>query len=256
MRLITQAAAAAAVVLVAFASQAAAQAPEQPTLPDIPTTDVARFKMTIDGLQRGEFSHSWTPGNACNWHSEGTLVEQWEFQRGKAVVMEFSRLAPRVILLRRAGRPAGDSAFAAPGFVTREGTGFFDMGPEGCGGMHSLVSPDCGKRFPVKSDLRLLWLSGKLRLERSGATFRANPAEDCGTPDGALNFNGLTAPYPILNKQIGKLTAAQIFGKRRGLKVKLKAKFIEPLRDRSEWPNAHETLTGLTHLTFKRLPDR
>lgn len=238
--------------MVTLASTAAAQTP--PGLPDLPQGEIERFQMTIRGLQSNEFKFSWTPGNACGWHAEGTLGEHWEYARGKSVVMEFTRLSPRVILMRRAGRPPGDAAFAAPGHITREASGFFDMGAApGCGGMHSFVSPECGKRFPVKSDLRLLWFNGKLTLERSGNKPRKNPAKLCGAPGGILNFEGISNPYPLFHKQTTKLPARRIFGRSRGFKLDLTAKFLEQFRDKSEWPNSSESLRGNTQLTFKRL---
>lgn len=121
--------------------------------------------------------------------------------------------------------------------------------------MHSLVSPDCGKRFKVQTDLRLFWLKGKLSLERSGDKFRKNPAEDCGEPGGALNFEGLTYPYPLFQRQRTKLPIRKIFGRSRAFKLDLKANYLLPLRDNT-WGNSSEDLRGNTQLTFKRLRDR
>ena len=252
MRIATKVAAGAAIAVVTLASQAGAQTP--PGLPNLPKGEVERFQMTIKGLQSNDFKFSWTPaGNACGWHAEGSLSEHWEYARGKAVAMEFTRLSPRAIFMHRVGRPPGDAAFAAPGHLTREATGFLDMGSApGCGGIHSFESPDCGKRFSVQSNLRLLWGNGKLTLER-GSKAPENPATDCGTPGGILNFEGISSPYPLFHKQKTKLPARRIFGSSRGFKLDLKANFLAPLRDGSEWPGSTETLRGNTQLTFKRI---
>jgi len=103
-----------------------------------------------------EVRFKWVPGNACGQQADATLVEHWNYARGKAVVMEFSKIGPRAILLRRKGRPPGDAAFAAPGDLTRHATGYFDMGTfPGCGGWHSLIGPDCDQRYKVQSEMHL-----------------------------------------------------------------------------------------------------
>ena len=146
--------------------------------------------------------------------------------------MEFSKIGPRAILLRRKGRPPGDAAFAAPGDLTRHATGYFDMGTfPGCGGWHSLIGPDCDQRYKVQSEMHLAWFNGKLDLEKGGHQLFDNPAGHCGNVDGVLNFDELPAEYPALLKQRAALTAKQIFGNNRGFKLALKDRY--PRRQRT-----------------------
>ena len=258
----TKVAAAAVTAVVTLASQAGAQAPPTPpnlpNLPNLPTLDVARFQMTIQGFQTSNFEFEWIPGNPCGQHAKGGLTELWRYARGKAVVMEFSKLGPGAIILRRVGRPPGDSAFAAPGSLTRQANGFFDRGAlPGCGGWASLVGPKCGQEFPVQSDLRLAWArGGRLTLERSGVKVRANPAYDCGRAEAVLNFDELPMSYPNLYRQRTALPARKIFGNSRGFRLVLKDKFLPGVPASQNWTTSSEKLQGQTTLTFKRLRDR
>lgn len=210
--------------------------------------------MTIHGSQFTFFAFSWTlPSSVCTYHTEGQISEDWEFARGRGVVMEFSRLPGGVVLLRRAGRPSGDAAFAAPGGLKREANGFFDLGPGGCGGIIQLRDEAaCGVEFEVNSDLRLIWNRGRLTLERGGTRAVENPAEACGQVRQGSSFGLFTWPYPILAKQRVEFSKKQIFGRTRGFRLVLKDKFIAPLRE-PVYESVEETLKGETVLTLKRL---
>lgn len=261
MRLTTKVAVAVATAVVTLASTAGAQPPaipNLPNLPNLPSLDVARFQMTIRGYQRSNFEFEWIPGNPCGQHALGGLTELWQYARGKAVVMEFSKLGPGAILVRRVGRRPGDAAFAAPGSVTRHATGFFDRGPlVGCGGWASLVGPKCDQEFPVQSDLRLSWAGGgRLTLERAGHRLRTNPAYDCGRAEAVLNFDELPMSYPNLFRQRTALPARKIFGNSGGFRLELKDKFLPGVPASLNWTTSSEKLKGETTLTFKRLRDR
>jgi hypothetical protein len=254
VRLITKVAAAAGIAVVMLAPAAGAQSPP-PNIPTPPGAEVARFKMTIDGAQRSHYQFSWTPAaSGCSRHAEGTITEDWTFNRGKGVVMEFAKFPGGHVVVQRRGR-FGDASFAAPGRLQRDATGFFDLGGEpGCGGTLSLVSGTCGKRFSVPSDLRFLWNGKRLTLDRASTRELENPAEECGNPNGALSFDLFTAPYPLVSKQKGALTKRAIFGRRRALKVDLRDKFLPPLEENSEVTSS-ENLIGHSTVTLKRLPN-
>lgn len=68
---------------------------------------------------------AWDPAPAvdCSLEGGGSLIESWQFRRGKDVVMVFKKLGPGLAIMTRAGRGPGDTAFAAPGSVTRDATG-------------------------------------------------------------------------------------------------------------------------------------
>jgi hypothetical protein len=242
------------VVALSVASTAAAQQPP-PNIPTPPGAEVARFKVTIHGLQLAGYQFSWSPApSGCSRHAEGTLREEWIWQRGTGVVMEFMKFPGGHVVVQRHGRFA-DASFAAPGTLERHSTGFFDFGGEpGCGGTYSLVSPNCDKRFRVQSDLRFLWNGRKLTLERAGTRPRTNPAEDCGNPNGALDFDLLTFPYPLLAKQKGELARREIFGRKRGISLILKDNFLPPVEPNPD-VNSSQTLNGHSTVTLKRLPD-
>lgn len=208
--------------------------------------------MTIHGSQFTFFAFSWTlPSSVCTYHAEGQISEDWEFARGRSVVMEFSKLPGGVVLLRRAGRPPGDAAFAAPGGLKPEANGFYDLGPDPCGGIIQFRDEAaCGTEFEVNSDLRLLWSRGRLTLERGGPRAVENPAEACGQTGGAIDL--FTNPYPLLAKQRVEFSKKQIFGRKRGFRLVLKDKFLAPLRE-PVYESVEEKLTGQTVLTLKRL---
>ena len=116
---------------------------------------MARFKVTVSGNQTDRIAFSRDAGSdGCSLKIDGTLRESWNYARGKGVVFEFRKLFGRVVF-GRAGRP-GDGSFAAPGNLTRQATGsYYYLAPGGSCTAVSLVTPTCGKRFRVRSDLSL-----------------------------------------------------------------------------------------------------
>jgi hypothetical protein len=253
---LAKAALVAAATTLVLATAATAQSPPQlPDIPDIPGVKTAKFKMTVHGMQHSFFAFSWTPayGGGCSVHSEGQLSEDWEFARGRSVVLEFTKLPGGLVLMKRQGRGPGDAAFAATGGVVREANGFFDFGPEpGCGGQRSLVDPDaCGQEFKVNSDLRLVWSKGRLTLERATKNPK-NPAEACGNVNGALNIELFTYHFPFLDKQRADFSKKQIFGHKHGFKLKMKDRFLEPLHE-PIYESVEEKTNGESVLTLKRL---
>jgi hypothetical protein len=253
MRFLMKTAPAAAALTVLLASVATAQSPP-PDIPNLPVVKTVKFKMTVHGAQHSFFSFSWTPPpSGCSIHAEGQLSEDWEFARGRGVVLEFSKLPGGLVLLKRQGRGLGDAAFAVTGGVVREANGFFDFGPEqGCGGQRSLVDPDsCGQEFEVNSDLRLVWKQGRLTMERA-TKFPKNPADGCGTVNGALNIELFSYHFPLLSKQHVAFSKSQIFGRKRGFKLQLKDHFLEPLHE-PIYESVEEKTNGESTMTLKRL---
>ena len=243
----------AAVLTLALASTATAQ-PQPPTTPNIPQPpglETVRFKMTIHGSQYSFFEFSFTinPGNLCRLHAEGQISEDWEFARGRGVILEFSKLPNGFVVLKRHGRGFGDAAFAAPGGLKREANGFADQGE--CGGAVNFADePTCGEEFQVNSDLRMQYLKGKLILDRGATRQVENPADKCGETGGAIDL--FTWPYPLLTKQKADFTKKQIFGKKRGFHLVLKDHFLAPLRE-PVYESVDEKLTGESDVTLKRL---
>lgn len=260
MRIHTKVVASAALTVLLLAMPAAAQVP--PTPPPIPNLNhlpgaVERFQLTVRGTQLGQTSFTWdpAPGSAvCSLYSEGGLTESWQFQRGKAVTMEFRKLGGTVVIGRK-GRPLGDTAFAAPGTVTRLATGYYQApNASGCP-TFGFDQADCGKALAARSDLRLEWSNGMLRLKESGpAAQNKNPAENCGLVEGAVNFgSSLASAYPILLEQRAKLPSKRIFKSKRSIALTLKPRFLAGVNEPNGFTKFTEKLTGSTVVTLKRL---
>ncbi len=254
MRSLAKYAAAAAALALVLASGATAQQP--PDIPNLPTAETARFKMTINGLQHSYFAFSFTlnPDHACRLHAEGQISEHWEFARGRGVVLEFQKLPGGLVLMHRADRPLGDAAFAAPGTVRREVNGFYDLGSApGCSGQHNFADePTCFEDFNVNSDLRLQYSPRRhrLTLDRGSTRVVENPAGQCGSANGSIDL--FTWPYPLLARQWIGLTKRQIFGRTRAFKLELKDHFISPLRE-PIYETVEEKLNGESVVRLKRL---
>jgi hypothetical protein len=240
-----------------FAVQAGAQAPPDITIPQLPGSEVERFKVTLNGSQGSTFTFALDVANqgiGCALHSEGRLTEDWKFARGKGVVVEFRRLkGTRTVFLQRRGHPPGDVSFATPGTVERTASGYWhEMGPPPCQGRRDFSVENCGEKLRAKADARFIWAKGKLTIEpTSKSTQRRNPAEACGS--GADNIDGLSWEHPFLAKQKGKLTAKQVFGKRKHLVVRMSAG--QPLQQLREgmYIREQESFGGDTRLVLSRM---
>jgi hypothetical protein len=244
----------------AAAARAARTRAPVPGLPDLDDLmgQVARFELSVSGVQQGSINFTWDPSptGACHILATGSLTESWHYERGKGVVMEFRKVGGRYVVVQRAGRSLGDAAFAAPGTVQRDATGQFQAPTAtGCPS-YALRTADCGTAFKVQSDLALGWSKGKLTLQQSGpAGQKKNPAEGCGMLTDVFNFDQLVHAYPFVNKQRADLSAKRIFGNKRNLKLTLNDKFLAP----ADEPAGYTTFTargaGRTTLTLKRLGD-
>ena len=256
MRLKTKAALTVAAVTVTVASQAAAQAPPNVNIPNLPPTEVERFRLTLNGSQGSSFTFVVDLPEGCPTHAEGRVSESWRFERGRGVVLEFRRIrGTRTVFLQRKGHPAGDVSFATPGTVLREASGFWDeAGPPPCRGRHEFSVTDCDRRIPARADMFFIWTrSGKLTMEPTTKSIRRqNPARACG--GGADNIDGLSWEYPFLAKQKGRLTPAQIFGRRKHLVVQMDAgRPIMPLRE-GAFITEQESFRGSARVVLSRLP--
>jgi hypothetical protein len=250
----------AALGLALLSAVAAAQpTPPDIDIPDLPKTEVERFKVTLNGSQGSTFNFSVDMANpgGCSVHSEGRLTEDWKFERGRGVILKFRRIkGTRTVFLQRQGHPAGDVSFATPGTVIRTASGFWDeFGGTGCRGRRDFSVTDCGKKLKAKADMFFIWTrSGKLTMEpTSKSVQRKNPARACGS--GADNIDGLSWEYPFLNKQKGKLPASKVFGKRKHIVVQMKAgRLLTPHRE-GTYLREDETFGGSTRLVLTRLRD-
>ena len=238
---------------------AAAQTPPAIDLPDLPKTEVERFKVTLNGSQGSTFNFSVDMANpgGCSVHSEGRLTEDWKFERGRGVVLQFKRIkGTRTVFLQRQGHPAGDVSLATPGTVIRTASGFWDeFGATGCRGRHDFSVADCGEKLKAKADMRFIWArSGKLTMEPTAKSIqRKNPAQACGS--GVDNIDGLSWEYPYLSKQKGTLPASKIFGKRKHLVVEMEAgKLLTPHRE-GLYLREDEVFGGSARLVLSRVPD-
>jgi hypothetical protein len=248
----------AAVSLVLVGAAVAAATPQPPPIhiPNLPNQEVERFKVTLNGSQGSTFTFALDlPPGGCSVHSEGRLTEDWKFARGRGVIVEFRRIkGTHTVFLERKGHPPGDVSFATPGTVIRTASGFWDeLGPAPCSGHHEFSVTDCDRKIPAKADMRFIWAEGKLTMEpTSKSTQRKNPAAACGS--GNDNIDGLSWEYPFLAKQKGKLSAREVFGKRKHLVVPLSAGHpYMPLRQGS-FIVEKEQFGGDGRLVLSRLP--
>jgi hypothetical protein len=251
---------AAAVALLVLAGTAMAYTPPQApdiNIPNLPNQEVERFKVTLNGSQGSTFSFAVDmPDAGCSVHGEGRVTEDWKFARGKGVVLEFRRIkGTRTVFLQRRGHPPGDVSFATPGTVLRTASGFWDeLGPAPCSGHHEFSVADCDRKIRAPADMFFIWTrSGKLTMEPTSKSIqKKNPAAACGS--GNDNIDGLSWEYPFLAKQKGKLTAKQVFGKKKHIVVPLDAGHpIMPLRQGS-FIVEKEQFGGDSRLVLSRLP--
>ena len=255
-----------AVLLVALPA-AAQTVPAPGTLPNVDNllpppaaADVARFEFTINGIQSAaeDFHFNPTPDIPCGPESAGTLSETWQFLRGRGVVMEFRRLSPTVMIMRRAGRSLGDTAFNTRGPLKRSATGSFAqiLLPSAQCGEVTNNAPPCGTTFNVPSDLFLSWSNGRLKLDDSPKTKqRKNPAIGCGAPALGPVIDELSFPYPMLDVQSAKLPLRKIFGSSRSFRLQLTSRSLDRSFGPAGYTEFSETITGTTDLTFRRLPN-
>lgn len=222
-------------MLFALAGSSVASAATAPKIPSpvVKPDAKARFKLTVQGFQ-SEATQFFRPPELdnCTLHTAGTLDEDWRFARGKDVTIEFLKYGHKVFM-KRAGRrhQLGDTAFATSGTVFRAATGTFDIknGPD-CITL-AIASPTCFQKLQAPLDMRVDWSGGKLFLAHSGpAASVPNPAEDCGiVPGSGSSVNELTNPFPFLRKQSGRLSAKTIFGSKKGVRIRLRDDFLQPL---------------------------
>ena len=250
----------AAVAMSLVAWPAAAQPPIPPTpsvpnVPNVPTLDTERFEVTVRGDQASHltFDFDAVDGLDCSLEGRGTLDEQWSYARGKDVVIVFKKLAPGVVVVQRAGRGLGDSAFAVTGTLTRNATGSVaTRAPIDCTSF-PLHTPECERGFQVRSDLNLRWAKGKLALGSSStANTQPNPAIGCGS-NQVWNFDVFSFRFPGLARQNGPLSNDKLFKSKKNLKVELKDRFLESAETPPGYNALTETVDGSTTVTLKRL---
>lgn len=230
MRLPTVLAAAVIFPLAALAAPAQAQLPPDIPLPNLPKPDeVAKFQMTVSGLQTVSVDYKWEPpAGVCQVILAGSLTENWRYERGRRVEIVFRRYGNNVFVSRQ-GRRIGDLAFGTTGSLHRYATGSLnEIGPRpACRGYRALNDePDCGKEFKVRRNLRLNYQAGVMTVESSegGGSIPSNPASGCGNDTDVLS-----PEYPTFIKGKSKLTRARIFGSKKGIRLDLKGRAIQPL---------------------------
>lgn len=243
-------------VLAAVPAGAQTPLPPLPTLPPgLPKAETARFAVTVRGYQSDllRFDFDAVEGLDCSIEGRGELSEQWHFERGKGVVLTFTKLGPGAVVLQRAGRGLGDSAFAAPGDVERRANGSIDnRAPIDCVSF-PLATRACNQVRKVRPDLDLSWAKGKLELTSSSTeNTQPNPLRGCGLA-GGFDFDIFSYRFPGLLKQKGALPMKRIFDSKRNLKVELKPRFLESAEVPPGYNDLSETVSGSTTVTLRRL---
>lgn len=217
-------------------------------LPPLPKADeTAKFKMTVHGQQGVSVKFKFEVASPnCTLVHRGEVVENWHYERGKNVVIEFRRYGDNVAISRQ-GRRIGDLAFGTTGYLVRTASG----STEDCRGTFPHTpSPDCGKKFDVKRDFRLSYQNDTIAVEAAvgrGGIPR-NPAEQCGSETDVLS-----PEYPTFIKAKAGLSAKRVFGAKKGIELKLRGRAIRPLAP------AYTTIENysgesILQLTLTRLP--
>ncbi|HST69121.1 MAG TPA: hypothetical protein VLI94_05640 [Solirubrobacterales bacterium] len=206
-------------------SLAAPQVPDVDVdLPPLPKADeTAKFKMTVHGQQGVSVAFKFeVPSPDCTLVHKGEVTENWHYERGKKVVIEFRRYGDNVFISRQ-GRQIGDLAFGTTGYLVRTASG----STEDCRGTFILnQSPDCGKKFNASRDFRLSYQNDTIAVEAAvgkGGIPR-NPAEQCGNDTDVLS-----PEYPTFIKAKAGLSAKRIFNAKKGIELKLRGRAIKPL---------------------------
>jgi hypothetical protein len=171
--------------LVAMAATATAVSAQSvaggPSIPSIKPDDLARFKVTVSGRQASGTDFTRIPeADGCTLQIEGSLGEEWLYERDPGVTMEFQKFG-HTILLQRAHRAIGDAAFATKGSILRTASGFLNVKNGLSCISYPLPDPICGKFVKAPLDIALTWSGGKLGIRSSSkADQQTNPAEKCG----------------------------------------------------------------------------
>lgn len=177
-----------------------------PVIPSIPGLEKARFRVVVEGTAQAAKDEDWSASSPCLVIINARVEEKTTYQRGRGVVMVFTRLGkgPRApVIIQRAGR-AGDSTLALKVTTTRTASGYATRAnPVTGGGVCAPLSedltkgPDCGKPDVDTQNVGLLYSRGLLDIRLLG--LGALPESDCphseirgGIP--ALEFGRPTPP--------------------------------------------------------------
>jgi hypothetical protein len=208
-----------------------------PTIPGIPGQETARFKVVVEGeaTSYGDASGDGSPTGCHVVVNSVTVNEHIAYGRGKGVTMEFVRFRAgkrTFISLQRGGR-VGDASFAVKGTISRtvNESALVSRSPDDPRGEpscpsateHPSTMPGCNASFPLSADMKLLYGSGKLKVQPTdkellGAT---TPVEEC--PASVITPSLRNLPehaWPVPLKLPGEaLSPSKIFGKRHSFKV-------------------------------------
>jgi len=208
--------------LAAVAPAAQAQKPpripsfDTPILPNLPKPDdTVKYKFTLSGSQNISLGFRFDASSPnCRNEQSGEITENWDYKRGKGVVMVFKRYGKNV-LLNRQGRKTGDAAFGTTGHLVRIADGSRNT----CTGGYQKIfqDPTCNRNFNVPRDLRFAYQKGKLIVEASGRTY-PNPTEPC-----TKEADVITHEYPTFLRATSAVTRRSLFGRKKGFKLKFKA---------------------------------
>ncbi len=208
--------------------------PQVPVPPAVPGSQTERFRLVLEGESEAVRDLDLDGTNLiCTASVNAHITETTTWQRGRGVVVEFTRLgtgrrAP--ILLRRVGSN-GLPVFAVVVKATRTSSGSATRTtagpPEACPPLTEDLSkgPDCGKPDDQRSNVSLEYLRGQLQVKLRGLGSVGDikcPVSEVygGTPD--LKYSWPTPP----DVRPGPLPASRIFGTARAFRVRLLAPLL------------------------------
>jgi hypothetical protein len=215
-----------------------------PTIPGIPGQETARFKVVVEGdaSSYGDASGDGSPTGCHVVVNSVTVNEHVTYGRGKGVTMEFVRFKAgkrTIISLQRAGR-IGDASFAVKGTISRtvNESALVSRAPDNPQGEpscpsateHPSTTPGCNASFPLSADMKLLYGSGKLKVQPTGTELigGTTPVEECPASEIAPSLHALPDhSWPVPPKLPGEsLSPKKIFGKSRSFKVSFEKRNI------------------------------
>jgi hypothetical protein len=215
-----------AIVLLALgASGACASAATSAALPPIPGSETARFRVVVEGTGTAVTDEDLGGSTAvCVADVNQHLTETTTYQRGRGVIVEFTRLgsgrrAP--IILRRSGANVG-AVLTVVVKTTRMSSGTASrtpaagVPPEACPPVTEDLSqgPECGKPVGSTAKAGLTFFQGNLKLRFLGLPLLLEI--DCGGGQVRGGLPDLRYGWPTPPALRGVLlTAGEIFGRRR-----------------------------------------
>ncbi len=226
---------AAAILGVLAAVPAGAASTPVPTFPPVPEIHVhlpkpserATFNVVVEGQATSTLTSQLSGDTGtCLYTEDGTVKDVTRYLRGKGATMEFDRFGKEV-LIHRSGRET-DSSLSVAVSTVRTATGHSSAVPSTTApctvpAVDLSTTQDCGETKLENTKMVMTFEPPALHLEVTGVNGLVGNFEDrCGEDSQTGLQNDFEFAWPRPPKlESGRLTFAEVFGKRKTLVVKL-----------------------------------